>query len=149
MNDQNTIPIATTHIFVNVPKHLNHSISAGLLSDVEEQVLSQYLERFQGSGLADLGLEVCRVSTRRGCLVVEITIGASAIAIPSILAAIKGYKPLKESLFEIGSDVKHIWFKTKHLKSTKTACVMKIELETEKAIEDAIKDLEQRRRNDT
>jgi len=148
MTDQSVLPIATTHIFVNVPKHLNERISEELLRDVEEQVLSQYQESFARSSFTDLGLEICKATTRRGCLVVEITVGASIVAIPSILVAIKDYKSFKESLIEIGADVRKIWFKIKHLKATKPACVMKIELQ-EDAIETAIDELNRRKRNDT
>lgn len=147
MQNKKMIPIAKTHIFVNVPKHMHYRIPDELMQDVQEQVMEQYRSSFNSSKVAECGFEISGVKTRRGCLVVEITI--AAVAIPSILVAIKDYKAFKESLFEIGKDVKHIWFKVRHLQVTKPACVMKIELEERATIEAAIRELEKRREDDT
>ena len=144
MENNELITIATTSIFVNVPKHLAGSIKKELIYDVQEQVVSQYREILNTQEFIPAKLEITNVNAIRGCIVIEISIGASIVALPAIYAALKDYKSFKESIYEIGKDVKHVWFWIKHLKVNKPVCVQKISIQDRVAIEQAIKKLEAR-----
>jgi len=144
MEASNLITIATTYIFVNIPKQLNGLISDDLLLDVERQVVTQYKEVLSASQYIHPEFEISKVHTKRGCIVVEISIGLSVVAVPTIYVILKDYKAFKESLYEIGKDVKTVWFKVRGKKESKSACVQKITVDDKQAIEEAIRELSKR-----
>lgn len=144
MDKSELVTIATTSIFVNIPKHLSGSIKKELLYDVQEQVTSQYREILNRQELIPANLEISNVLAIRGCIVIEVSIGVSLVALPAIYAALKDYKAFKESLYEIGKDVKSVWFSYKNLKATKPTCVQKITIQEKSAIKEAMMDLKAR-----
>jgi hypothetical protein len=143
MNQNELITIATTSFFINLPPQLNGAVSDELLNNIEQQIVAQYRSLLRTTESLPTRFDITHTQSLRGCIIIEISIGAGAIAlaIPSVLAAIRDYKTFKESLREMGKDVRGAWFAVKGGEVEKAVCVMDVQLENEQAVDDAIREL--------
>lgn len=137
MEMNNLVELATTHIFVNVPKTLLGRLSKEIICDIEEQVVSNYRNLLSGFDELE-GLEIFEVVTRQGCIIIEITIGVRDSAIDSIGQLITDHNKFREILYSIGSSLSSVSFNVNEDPTLKSTCVMKILLSEKMTILDSI-----------
>jgi len=133
------VKLATTHIFVNIPKTLQNSLSDEIVLEVEEQVVSNYLSLLSNSEKYIHGLEVCDVKAKRGCIIIEISIGISASLIPKKLISTTGYEAFRKFLYDLGMSLNNVKFTVNDTQVFMPSCVMKMALAEKWVIEKIIK----------
>lgn len=137
MEMNNLVELATTHIFVNVPKALLGRLSKEIVCDVEEQVVSNYrnlLSRFDEFE----GFEILEVRTRQGCIIVEITVGIQNSVLDRITPLITDHNKFREMLHNLGKSLNSVSFNVNEVTTLKSTCVMKILIPEKLTIQNSI-----------
>lgn len=132
MESDDLIKLATTHIFVNIPKAPPGGISTEIVCDVEKQVVSNYRSLLAKCDEIE-GLEIFEVVTRRGCIIVQVSVGVKKSAVATSLELLTDHNKFREVLCSIGKKLNGVVFNINEEHILKSTCVMKILLSDEMA----------------